>query len=157
MPTVTGSAAISGSGTANLTIYSSWADRPYMIINGTDVTDHGRKTKLSVNQVNVKQTNSVRGYASHFYPRNFNKVKVTSEWEFLPDTSTHTSDGREGRLFLKQLSSSKKIILLHIKNSTQSEYNKFNVVVDSYSEKLIQRRNMSGGVLYKVALELMEL
>jgi hypothetical protein len=157
MPTVTGSAAISGSGTASLTIYSSWADRPYMIINGTDITDHGRTTKLVLNHVNIKQTNSTRGYQSNFFPRNFNKVKVTSEWEFLPDTSTHTYDGREGRLFLKQLARSKSVVLLYIKNSTQSEYNKFNVVVNSYSEKLIQRRNVSGGVLYKVALELMEL
>jgi len=157
MPTVTGSAAISGSGTANLTIYGSWADRPYMIINGTDITDHGRTTKLSLNQVNVQQTNSVRGYQSNFYPRNFNKVRVTSEWDFLPDTLAHTSDGREGRLFLKQLASSKKIILLYIKNSSQSEYNKFDVVVSTYSEKLLIRRNADGGVLYKVVLELQEL
>jgi hypothetical protein len=157
MPTVTGSAAISGSGTANLTIYSSWADRPYMIINGTDVTDHGRKTKLAVNHMNVKQTNTVGGYQAVFYPRNLNKVVVSSEWEFLPDTSSHTYDSREGRLFLKQLASSKKIILLYIKNSSQSEYNKFDVVVSSYSEKLLMRRNNDGGVLYKVTLELQEL
>lgn len=157
MPTVTGSAALTGTGTASLTIYSSWADRPYMIINGTDITDHGRKTKLVLNHANVREVDSTRGYKSSFFPRNFNKVKVTSEWSFLPDTSTHTYDGREGRLFLKQLARSKNIVLLYIKNSTESDYNKFNVVVSSYSEKLIQRRNFSGGVLYQVSLELMEL
>ena len=50
MPTVTGSAAIAGTGTASLEIYSSWRDRPYIMLNGTDVTDHGRTLSLSVFQ-----------------------------------------------------------------------------------------------------------
>ena len=157
MPTVTGSAAITGTGTASLTIYSSWADRPYMIINGTDITDHGRKTKLTVYSSGVKEVASLQGYKSAFYPRYSKKVNITSDWSLLPDTSSDTADGREGRLFLKQLASSKKVILLYIKNSIDPTYSQFNVVVTSYSEKLVMRRDHSGGVLYNIGLGLKEL
>ena len=157
MPTVTGSAAITGTGVASLTIYSSWADRPYMIINGTDITDHGRKTKFSVFDSAIRDATTVQGSRSIFYPRYSKKANITADWTLLPDTSSDTADGREGRLFLKQLASSKKVILLYIKNSINPTYSQFNVVVTSYSEKLVMRRDHSGGVLYNIGLGLKEL
>ena len=157
MPTVTGSAAITGTGVASLTFYSSWADRPYMIINGTDITDHGRKTKFSVFDSAIRDATTVQGYRSAFYPRYSKKASITSDWTLLPDTSSDTADGREGRLFLKELASSKKIILLYIKNLTDNTYSQYNVIITSYSEKLIIRRNASGGVLYNIGLGMQEL
>ena len=157
MPTVTGSAAISGTGTASLEIYSSWTDRPYVMLNGTDVTDHGRTLELSLLQSQIKTNNTATGFLRTFYPRNVSKIKASLRWKYLPDTSLHTSDSRNGRLYLKALANEKKVILLYIKNADRSDYSKFNVYVSKYSESLAMRRNYAGGVLYDVTLELAEL
>jgi len=157
MPTVTGSAAIAGTGTASLEIYSSWRDRPYIMLNGTDVTDHGRTLSLSVSQSQMKTNNTATGFLSTFYPRNVNKIKASLKWKYLPDTSLHTYDSRNGRLYLKALASEKKVILLYIKNADRSDYNKFNVYVSKYSEALVMRRDGPGGVLYDVTMEFAEL
>ena len=157
MPTVTGSAVLTGVGTANLSIYSSWYSRPYIIINGTDVTDHGRKASFKVAKSQVKELTTATGFTRNFYPRNSSKVSVNLSWNNLPDTSAHTSDGREGRLFLKKLASEKKVILVYIKKVDQTGYTKLNAFVNSYSESLIMRRNSAGGVLYDVQMQLVEL
>ena len=157
MPTVTGSAAITGTGTASLEIYSSWTDRPYIMLNGTDVTDHGRTLELSMLQSQIKTNSTATGFLSAFYPRNTSKIKVGLKWKYLPDTSLHTSDSRNGRLYLKALASEKKVILLYIKNADRSDYNKFNVYVSKYGESLVMRRDSPGGVLYDVSMEFSEL
>ena len=89
MPTVTGSAAITGTGTASLEIYSSWTDRPYIMLNGTDVTDHGRTLDLSIYQSQMKTNSTSTGFLSTFYPRNVNKIKASLKWKYLPDTSSY--------------------------------------------------------------------
>jgi hypothetical protein len=157
MPTVTGSATIAGAGTASLEIYSSWIDRPYIMLNGTNVTDHGRTLELSVSQLRMRTNNTAVGVRRTFYPRNANKVKVGLKWKYLPDTSLHTSDSRDGRLYLKALASEKKVILLYIKNADRSDYNKFNVYVSKYDESIVMRRDAPGGVLYDVSMEFQEL
>ena len=157
MPTVTGSAAIVGTGTASLEIYSSLTDRPYIMLNGTDVTDHGRTLELSLLQSQMRTNNTATGFLSTYYPRNASKVKADLKWKYLPDTSLHTSDSRNGRLYLKALASENKVILLYIKNADRSDYNKFNVYVSKYNELLVMRRDGPGGVLYNVSMEFQEL
>ena len=73
MPTVTGSAALTGTGVASLTIYSSWADRPYIMVNNDLLTDHGRQTSIRLNQKNVKSVRTSRGYGNNWYPRNLSR------------------------------------------------------------------------------------
>ena len=157
MPTVTGSAAITGTGVASLEIYSLWTDRPYIMLNGTDVTDHGRTLELSLIQSQMKTNNTATGFLRTFYPRNFSKIKASLKWKYLPDTSLHTSDSRNGRLYLKALASENKVILLYIKNADRSDYNKFNVYISKYNESLVMRRDGPGGVLYNVIMEFQEL
>ena len=157
MPTVTGSATITGTGTASLEIYSSWTDRPYIMLNGTDVTDHGRTLTLHLSQSQMKTNNTATGFLSTFYPRNASKVKASLKWKYLPDTSLHTSDSRNGRLYLKALASENKVILLYIKNADRSDYNKFNVYISKYNESLVMNRDSPGGVLYDVTMEFAEL
>ena len=89
-------AALTGTGTASLTIYSDWRNRPYIIINGTDITDHGRDAQFKVAKSQVKELITSTGFTRNFYPRNFNKVSVSLNWKNLPDTSEHTADGRQG-------------------------------------------------------------
>jgi len=158
MPTVTGSADITGTGTASLEIYTSWRDRPYIMLNGTDVTDHGRTLDLSIYQSQMKTNSTSTGFLSTFYPRNTSKIKASLKWKYLPDTSLHTSDSRNGRLYLKALASEKKVILLYIKNDvSRLDYTKFSVYVSKYNESLVMRRDGPGGVLYHVDMELAEL
>ena len=157
MPTVTGSAALTGTGTANLSIYSSWYDRPYIIIDGIDITDHGRSAQVKVSQSQVKHLNTATGFVRNFYPRNFDKMSVNLSWKNLPDTSAHTSDGREGRLFLKSLASKRRTVLLYLKKTDQTGYTKLSTFVSQYNEALIMRRNEAGGVLYDVQMQFTEL
>mgnify|MGYP006199836551 CR=1 FL=1 len=157
MPTVTGSAALTGTGTASLAIYSSWADRPYMMINNDPLTDHGRQTSLTLQQKNVRSVRTSRGRGNNWYPRNLAKVKVSMSWKMLPDDSSDTFDGRKGRIYLKSLSNSTNAIRLYIKKNDGTGYTQYNVFVNSYQESLIMRRNFSGGVLYNVSMEFEEL
>ena len=157
MPTVTGSAALTGTGTASLAIYSSWADRPYMMINNDPLTDHGRQTSLTLQQKNVRSVRTSRGRGNNWYPRNLAKVKVSMCWKMLPDDSSDTFDGRKGRIYLKSLSNSTNAIRLYIKKNDGTGYTQYNVFVNSYQESLIMRRNFSGGVLYNVSMEFEEL
>ena len=157
MPTVTGSAALTGTGTASLAIYSSWADRPYIMINGDPLTDHGRQASLTLQQKNVKSIRTSRGRGSNWYPRNLTKAKVAINWKLLPDDSSHTFDGREGRIYLKSLVDSTNAIRLYIKKNDGNGYTQYNVFVSSYKESLVMRRNFAGGVLYDVSMEFIEL
>ena len=157
MPTVTGSAALTGTGTASLAIYSSWADRPYMMINGDPLTDHGRQASLTLEKKNVKSIRTSRGQGSHWYPRNLTKAKVAVNWKLLPDDSSFTFDGREGRIHLKSLVDSTNVIRLYIKKNDGTGYTQYNVFVSSYKESLVMRRNSAGGVLYDVSMEFTEL
>ena len=157
MPTVTGSAALTGTGTARLAIYSSWADRPYMMVNGDSLTDHGRQTSLTLEQKNVKSVRNSRGQGSNWYPRNLTKARVSVNWKLLPDDSNDTFDGREGRIYLKSLVDSTNAIRLYIKKNDGTGYTQYNVFVSSYRESLVMRRNSAGGVLYDISMEFIEL
>tara|TARA_B110001454_G_scaffold219090_1_gene249851 strand:- start:501 stop:974 length:474 start_codon:yes stop_codon:yes gene_type:complete len=157
MPTVTGSAALTGTGTASLTIYSSWADRPYMMINNDPLTDHGRQASLTLQQKNVKSVRNSRGRGSNWYPRNLFKATVAVNWSMLPDDSSDTFDGRQGRIYLKSLVNSVNAIRLYIKKNDGTGYTQYNVFVNSYQESLVMRRNSSGGVLYNISMEFKEL
>ncbi len=157
MPTVTGSATLTGTGTASLSIYSSWADRPYMMINGDLLTDHGRQAFLTLEQKNVKSVRNSRGQRSHWYPRNLNKARMSVNWKMLPDDSSHTFDGRKGRIYLKSLADSTNAIRLYVKKNDGAGYTQYNVFVSSYRESLVMRRNFAGGVLYDISMEFIEL
>jgi len=157
MAVVTGDASISGTGAASLTIYGSWSDRPYIMINDFAVTDHGRKASLSVKQIGAKSLSTTSGYSRHYYPRNTAKVAVSLNWTNLPDTSVDTYDGRRGRVELKSLASSKKALTLYIKKSDGTGYTQHSMYAEKYSESLVMRRNSAGGVLYNVTMNLVEL
>jgi len=157
MPTVTGSAALTGVGTASLAIYSSWADRPYMMVNGDPLTDHGRQASLTLEQKNVKSIRTSRGRGNHWYPRNLAKAKVSVNWKLLPDDSSDTFDGRQGRIYLKSLVDSTNAIRLYVKKNDGTGYTQYNVFVSSYRESLVMRRNFAGGVLYDISMEFTEL
>ena len=157
MPTLTGSAALTGTGTASLSVYNSWSDRPYMILNNDAVTDHGRQSSLSLRQSGVKSVRTARGYANHWYPRDLSKAVLSSVWNLLPDDSTHTYDGRQGRLHLKSLVDSSNVVRLYIKKIDGSGYHEYDVFVSAYTEELVMRRNSAGGVLYNVSMEFTEL
>jgi len=157
MPTVTGSAALTGIGTASLAIYSSWADRPYIMINNDPLTDHGRQTSLTRTQKNVKTILTSRGRRNHWYPRNLAKCSISMAWNLIPDDANNTIDGRQGRIYLKALADSSNLIRLYIKKNYENEYEQYNVYVSSYQEQLVMRRNSAGGVLYNVTMEFQEL
>ena len=157
MPTVTGSVAISGAGAASVTIYSSWANRPYMMLDGVSVTDHGRQSSLSTAQMQVMSVSTARGSRRHFYPRNSSKASISVQWKLVPDTSLHTFDGREGRIYLKSLASSKRAIALNIKKADGTGYRTYSVYVNEYQESLVMRRNFDGGVLYDISMGFTEL
>tara|TARA_R110000824_G_scaffold368843_3_gene558230 strand:- start:291 stop:764 length:474 start_codon:yes stop_codon:yes gene_type:complete len=157
MATVTGSAALTGIGTASLSIYSSWSDRPYMMLNNDFVTDHGRQSSLSRSQRGVKSVLTTRGHRNHWYPRDLAKVSMSVNWNLLPDDSTYTFDGRKGRVHLKSLADSSDAIRLYIKDPSSSGYIRYDVYVASYQEELVMRRNFAGGVLYNISMEFIEL
>ena len=157
MPTVTGSAALTGTAVASLAIYSSWADRPYIMVNNDSLTDHGRQTAIRLNQKNVKSVRTSRGYGNNWYPRNLSKVSITTNWNLLPDDASDTFDGRQGRIYLKSLAGSSSEIRLYIKKNDGTGYTQYNVYVNTYQEELVMRRNFAGGVLYNVTMEFTEL
>ena len=157
MPTVTGSAALTGTGTASLAIYSSWADRPYMMINNDPLTDHGRQTSLTLQQKGVRSVRTSRGQGNHWYPRNLAKATIAVAWKLIPDDASDTFDGRQGRIYLKSLVDSTDVVRLYIKKNDGNGYTQYNVYVNSYQESLVMRRNSAGGVLYDISMEFKEL
>jgi len=157
MATVTRSCSISGVGTTTLRTYANWGDRPYMMLNGEDVTDHGRKTSFSLQRSQVKTVRRHTGRSGTYYPPHMNKLKISCEWAMLPDTYSHTYDGRPGRISLKTLCSSSSKIKLYIKKNDGTGYLSYDVFASSYSENLFLRRDFEGGVLYDIAMEFTEL
>jgi hypothetical protein len=157
MATVTGDVSISATGTASLTFYSKWSDRPFLMLNGNLVTDHGRQTSFSVKNSNRKTLQTTFGFERNYYPRNSVKIGMSSVWKMLPDSSSHTFDSRQGRSGVKALASSKKSISLYVKKPDGSGYLSYDVFVSNYSENLVSRRNFDGGVLYDVSMEFTEL
>jgi hypothetical protein len=157
MAIVTGDASISGAGSASLSVYSDWSDRPFLMLNGFDVTDHGRQTSFTVKQMGVKSVQSASGFKRNYFPSNTTKVSMSSNWKMMPDSSSFTTDGRSGRKDMKALASSRSAIVLYVKKPDGSGYAVYNTFVNKYDEKLVMRRNFDGGVLYDISMEFTEL
>ncbi len=75
----------------------------------------------------------------------------------LPDTSSHTYDGRNGRVALRGFQSSKNKLILYIKKNDGTGYISYDVFVSNYKEDLFLRRDFEGGVIYDVEMEFTEL
>tara|TARA_B100000902_G_scaffold278922_1_gene264821 strand:- start:3800 stop:4273 length:474 start_codon:yes stop_codon:yes gene_type:complete len=157
MATVTSSVSIPCTGSVSLRTFGDWGDRPYLMFNGDDVTDHGRKTQFSLIRSNVISVRRHTGVSKSYYPANSNKIKMSSSWSMLPDTSSNTTDGRSGRVKLKKLCDSRSEITLYIKKNDGSGYLSYNGYISSYNENLFSRRDYEGGVLYDIKMEFTEL
>jgi hypothetical protein len=157
MATVTASSTITCTGSMSLKIFDTWGDRPYLMLNSDYVTDHGRKTSFTLSRSGVKVNKRQTGRSGTYYPANSHKIKMSSQWAMLPDTYSHTYDGRPGRIGLKSLSDRRSSTTLYIKKNDGSGYLTYNGYISTYSEDLFSRRDFEGGVLYDVAMEFTEL
>jgi hypothetical protein len=117
----------------------------YLIkINGTEVTEHGRtfSSSVDVNSSDVLLNNGTsRRYiktAKNSYSLSFN---------YLPNNTDKTIDGRVGRDFLVSLMSTRAKLSFSVKLDPNENFYNTNVYADSYSETLV-RRDMANSCSY---------
>lgn len=105
-------------------------------INGTEITEHNRKTSSTVNQ-SGSDVELARGIVKRYIQKN--KAGFSLSFSFLPNSTDQTIDGRAGRDFLKTISQTRGTVTLSIKLNPLEEYKTYTCFVTNYSESLIRR------------------
>lgn len=124
-------------------------------LGGTELTDDGRSFDENMDP-RIVQNELANGSL-----RRYNKAqkrKFSMSWEYMPNSSTHTSDKKGGRDALRALAFSGNSLTLLVRNiaSASSTYETYTVFVESYSEKMMRRDVVSSSYLYNVNLSLVE-
>ena len=124
-----------------------------VVINGEEITEHGRlfSSSMATSASNVELLN---GNKKRFI-KNAKNV-YTLSFQYLPDHSERTIDGRKARNYLLSVAKTSSSASLSITlDPAEPSYNTV-VYVDSYSETLVRRDIPNQCAYYNVEISLRE-
>lgn len=123
-----------------------------LTLNGIDFTDQGRKLSESREERAVS-VQLASGRTKKYILGEKHRWSVS--WEWMPNSSENTYDGKAGRDLLRPLAYTGNTYGLIIRNSYNNPQT-YTVFIDSYTEEVIYRDNINGEFYYNVTIELME-
>ncbi|MEY2973506.1 MAG: hypothetical protein RI886_1283 [Pseudomonadota bacterium] len=119
--------------------------RTVLLIDDKPITNHNRKLGVSVDPVFVENINwnnrKARYYRSSSRPA---RKTFSLSWSYVPNSQSHTVDGKRGRDYLREIAGKPqhhvlKIINMDENGTTPYTETSYNVLVKDYSETLIRR------------------
>jgi hypothetical protein len=124
-----------------------------LTINGTAVTEHGRKISLT-EEISANDIELASGLRRRFYSTNKKQFSVT--WSYLPDLQSKTLDAKPGRNFLLALANTSAVALVSIALEPGQTPVEYSCYLDSYSESLLRKDLSTKCSYYDVSLTLTE-
>lgn len=122
-------------------------------INGTAITEHNRKTIIN-EEISGVSKDLLNGNIKKYAQRN--KKSFNISFNFLPNSTDATIDGKAGRDFLKSISQTRGTITLSIKLNPNDSIKNYTCFVSSYSETLMRRDISNAWSFYDISLQLDE-
>lgn len=119
--------------------------RTVLLIDDKPITNHNRKLGVSVEPIFVENINwnnrKARYYKSSSRPA---RKTFSLSWSYVPNSQSHTVDGKRGRDYLREIAGKPqhhvlKIINMDENGTTPYTETSYNVLVKDYSETLIRR------------------
>lgn len=127
--------------------------RTVLLIDDKPITNHNRKLGVSVEPIFVENINwnnrKARYYKSSSRPA---RKTFSLSWSYVPNSQSHTVDGKRGRDYLREIAGKPqhhvlKIINMDENGTTPYTETSYNVLVKDYNETLI-RRDLSEDVYF---------
>ena len=119
--------------------------RTVLLIDDKPITNHNRKLGVSAEPVFVENVNW-NNRKSRYYKSSARPARRTFSlsWSYVPNSASHTVDGKKGRDYLREVASKPQHHVLKILNmdengTTAYTETSYNVLVKDYSETLIRR------------------
>lgn len=119
--------------------------RTVLLIDDKPITNHNRKLGVSVDPIFTENINwnnrKGRYYKSTARPA---RKTFNLSWSYVPNSQSHTVDGKRGRDYLREIAGKPqhhvlKIINMDENGNTPYTETSYNVLVKDYSETLIRR------------------
>lgn len=127
--------------------------RTVLLIDDKPITNHNRKLGVSVEPVFVENINW-NNRKSRYYKSSARPARKTFSlsWSYVPNSQSHTVDGKRGRDYLREIAGKPqhhvlKIINMDENGTTPYTETSYNVLVKDYSETLI-RRDLSEDIYF---------
>lgn len=119
--------------------------RTVLLIDDKPITNHNRKLGISVDPIFVENINW-NNRKSRYYKSSARPARRTFNlsWSYVPNSHSHTVDGKRGRDYLKEIAGKPQHHVLKIVNMDENSNvpyteTSYNVLVKDYSETLIRR------------------
>jgi len=119
--------------------------RTVLLIDDKPITNHNRKLGVVAEPVFVENVNW-NNRKSRYYKSSARPARRTFSlsWSYVPNSASHTVDGKKGRDYLREIASKPQHHVLKILNmdengTTAYTETSYNVLVKDYSETLIRR------------------
>ena len=119
--------------------------RTVLLIDDKPITNHNRKLGVSVDPIFVENINW-NNRKSRYYKSSARPARRTFNlsWSYVPNSHSHTVDGKRGRDYLKEIAGKPQHHVLKIVNMDENSNvpyteTSYNVLVKDYSETLIRR------------------
>lgn len=119
--------------------------RTVLLIDDKPITNHNRKLGVSVEPIFVENINwnnrKARYYKSSSRPA---RKTFSLSWSYVPNSQSHTVDGKRGRDYLREIAGKPQHHVLKIINMDENgtapyTETSYNVLVKDYSETLVRR------------------
>jgi hypothetical protein len=119
--------------------------RTVLLIDDKPITNHNRKLGVTAEPVFVENVNW-NNRKSRYYKSSARPARRTFSlsWSYVPNSASHTVDGKRGRDYLREVAGKPQHHVLKILNmdengTTAYTETSYNVLVKDYSETLIRR------------------
>jgi len=122
-------------------------------INGTLITEHGRKLSIS-EEIAANDVDLASGLRRRFFTTNKKSFQIS--WSYLPDKVDKSVDSKAGRTFLFNLANTSSTASVQVELEPNAGLTEYICYLDSYSESVIRRDLKTGCTYYDVSLTLKE-
>jgi hypothetical protein len=119
--------------------------RTFLLLDDKPLTNHNRKFDVSVEPIFTENVNW-NNRKSRYYKSTSRGARKTFNlsWSYVPNTQTHTVDGKRGRDYIREIAGKPqyhvlKVINLDENGNTPPTETSYNVLVKDYSETLVRR------------------
>lgn len=104
-------------------------------LNGTDITEHGRKYSAT-NSFENYDFELASGNKKRFYKGVDRQFQFS--WTYVPDKASMSVDGKAARDYIKSIVESGANVILEIKESEDSEWKQYSCLITEYTENLLK-------------------
>lgn len=124
-----------------------------VVLENEEITEHNRKITSTI-AMSGSDVELSRGVLKRYPQRN--KRTFVLDFQYLPNTTDKTVDGRKGRDYLKTVTATKNTVSFKVKLDPNEDFRTYSCFINSYTETLIRRDIADACSYYNVSMELEE-